>query len=165
MIRLDRSLLARLVSGARLQGLIALFAVLIALRAIGQAAGAIDDNSLPIGVTLLVLLALVVVLAAGATGYAEADEAEVRWRYYLAHRYPWSDIEQVELQVVGVSIVGVRHLMFVHVGGRRRKITPGCGHGRGQLDFAAHLLALAAARGLPTVDGWRVSATPRPPAV
>lgn len=164
MIRLRRTLLARLVSGARLQLLYTTLAVLVALRAVGQASGAVDDDSLPIGATLLVLLALVALVAVGATGHAEADDAGVRWRYYLSHDHAWSEIEGIELQVVGVSIVGVRHLMFVRAGGRRHKVTPACGRGRDHVRFAAELLALAGRRGIDVIDGWGVTATPRGPA-
>ncbi len=162
MIRLERSAVARLVSGARLQGLITFFALLIALRAIGQAVGAIDDTSLPIGGTLLILLALVVIVAVGAAGSAEADDTGVRWRYFVTQNHPWTEIEQVELRVVGVSLVGLRHLMFVRAGGRSHKVTPACGRSRDQFRFAADLLPLAARHGVAVVDGWGVTATRRP---
>jgi hypothetical protein len=155
MIELDRPPWARLLSGFRLQGLIALFTVLLAARAIGQAAGAIDSGSPPLGGTLLATLAFLLVLLVGATGHAEADEAGVRWRYYAPHSYRWDEIERIELQVVGVGITGVRHLIGVRAGGRTHRITPAAEGGAGRARFGRALAELAAARGVEVVDRWR----------
>lgn len=154
MIRLRRPLWARLLSGARLQALVALLVVLVALRAIGLLAGVIHDNSAPLGATLLVLLALVVLLAVGATGYAVADETGVRWRYYARHAHAWSEIERVDLEAVGVSLIAVRHTVSLRVAGRRHVITPASDGGSGRVEFGRDLAAAATARGIPVVDRW-----------
>lgn len=153
-IRLHRSLYGRVVGGARLQPLVALFVVLLPIRLIVLAAGASHDQSLPIGATALVLLAFVVVLLAGATGWAEADDAGVRWRYYLRHQFGWHEIEQIRLVVKGVSIGGVLHQLVVRAGGRDHVVIPAHAAGSGRVAFGRQLLAEAGRRGIAVQDNW-----------
>lgn len=154
-IHLDRSLLGRLLGGARLQPLVALLVLLLAMRAVLLAAGEHQD-SLPLSQTLLVLLVLLVVLLIGATGHAEADDTGVSWRYYLPHRLPWEEIDQISLVVRGVGLTSLRHLLVVRAAGHRHVITPAWVAGSGQIRFGRELLAAAAARGIAVDDHWAV---------
>jgi hypothetical protein len=141
--------------GFRLQGVFVIFALPLLVRVVALVGGSGRAGQPGLAVTLLAVLVLAGAGAVGATGWAEADGAGVRWRYWSRHSYAWSDIDGLELQAVGVGMTGVRHLVAVRVHGRSHRITPASDGGRHAREFGRRLVELAAAHGIPVEDGWQ----------
>jgi hypothetical protein len=141
-IRLRRSRFNRAVSGAVLQPLYALFAILLLVRlAISSGSDLVSGG--------LGCAALIIWLV-GAVGYAEADERGLHWRYYRSHRVAWNEIEQVTFGIRSYG-TGLRHVIVVRSRGRSHLITPACSsRSTNVMAFARQLLYLAEAHGVAT---------------
>lgn len=153
-ITLQRSMFWRLVGGPRPQGL----AVIFALFAVERMYVVLDRGRSggEVGVTALVLAALVAVIIVGATSHAEADSTGVHWRYFRTHSYAWSEIGQISLAIKSTGIANVRHLILVRPVQSRgaRRIAPAGTGGRARITFGRELLALAAVHGIAVENDW-----------
>jgi hypothetical protein len=146
--RLRRSLFARLFTGFFLQQILtcalALELVLVVIVSTFGSAGTVLAATAP-------SLIFWVIWGFGVAGSAEADDTGLRWRYYAAHRYAWTEIEEIEFGgaiVRGTTGLG-RPVIRVVVGGRRHPVTPAYGCSRSQLaEFGRAVSALATAHGV-----------------
>lgn len=90
-----------------------------------------------------------------ATAYAAADDNGLRWRCYLRHELPWSQITGISLHVQSFGWQGMRHLILIQTAHRTRQLVPATGHNKANVAFCRELRALAATHGVEIdTSGW-----------
>src|SRR6185437_1871863 len=124
MIRLRRGAFARLFAGTPFQWILTVALVveicLVALVSSFTSFGTVAPAIAP-GVVIWIIW------LAGVFASATADDDGIRWRYYRAYRFSWSEVELIRfggrLTAAGMSTVG-EAAIFVQVGGREHRIAP-----------------------------------------
>ncbi|MEO6887269.1 MAG: hypothetical protein ABI232_13425 [Jatrophihabitantaceae bacterium] len=146
-IHLARTPLMRAVGGQLLQPLFLLVAVFGFLGAI------INSKQGP--APLIIAILAVVLWLVSATASAEADDNGMRWRCYLRHELPWSEITDISLHLQVFGWQGARPVILVRTVHRTLRLVPATGHNSANVTFCRELRALAAAHGVQVdTSGW-----------
>jgi hypothetical protein len=131
-VRLQRSLPGRLFAGSAAQWVLTLVVLLeIGLIAVVASIGDLGKVLPSLGAAVIVLL----IWLAGVLAAARVDADGIRWRYYAAHDYSWSQVERVRFggKLIKGSVQFGQAAIFITVAGREHAITPAYGCGRERL--------------------------------
>lgn len=149
MVHLRRSLINRTCAGALFQPFLSLVLILLII-----ALAASNGSKLPLGIATIVVFLL---WLPGVLAQAEADEHGVRWRYYLPHDIPWTDLQRVTLRVQSFGLQGARHLVVLHTERGKHHLTPACGsRSKPIAEFCRAVVDGARTRGIQVdgTEGW-----------